>query len=146
MIIYLRRTTSIPRSETNMLRKTLQGGEKKASRYDGDRSKGKKVKRQSRERLKSTFLVLAAFALMGAGALYVFKDSTDFDPLGPGYVGRLRSRILKRKPIIQNPSLLPPDSIYHLSVVGREIWTIPVAWLDWTSGRECLESGIVWAH
>ena len=83
-----------------------------------DDEKGGKMKRQSQARMKSTLVFLATFCLIGAGALYAFQDSTDFDPFGPG---GLRSRGLKRfqrkTSNEKEPSLLlPPDSIYHLSV------------------------------
>ena len=93
-----------------MLRKSGRGSAT-SSRYDDE--KGGKVKRQTKQRIKSTLLFLATFALVGAGALYMFRDSTDFDPFGPGL---LRGRSLKRQILVSNPSLLPPDSIYHISV------------------------------
>ena len=82
---------------------------------DDKGGKGGKVKRQSKETAKSTVLALAVFAIIGFCALAVFKDSTDFDPFGPG---GLRARgLLKRKDsVLQNPSHLPPDSLYHLDV------------------------------
>ena len=102
-----------------MLRKALPTGVNNKGRDDdgkvGD-EKGGKVKRQTKESVKSTLLFLFLFASFGMGALYVFKDSTDFDPLGPG--GYLRAaRVLKKTPLFfRNPSMLPPDSIYHLEV------------------------------
>jgi Glutathione peroxidase len=101
-----------------MLRKGVPTGVSNKSRDDdgkvGD-EKGGKVKRQTKERVKSTLLFLFLFASLGLGALYIFQDSTDFDPLGPG--GYLRAaRVLKKTPFFRNPSMLPPDSIYHLSV------------------------------
>ncbi|CAB9504411.1 Probable phospholipid hydroperoxide glutathione peroxidase [Seminavis robusta] len=97
-----------------MLRKGAPGtGAAPKKRYDYD-EKGGKMKRQSRQRVTSTLLVLFLFGFISMGALYVFKDSTDFDPLGPG-VQYLRSRVLKRTKFFRNPSMLPPDSIYHLA-------------------------------
>ena len=87
-----------------------------------DNDKGGKVKRQpqaqSQQRVKSTLLVLAVFALIGFCALNVFKDSTDFDPFGPGGLRSRTRGLLKRKDdsIFKHPSHLPPDSLYHLDV------------------------------
>ena len=100
-----------------MLRKSGQSGPATSrSRLDDDKMGGKqaKVYRQSRERAKSTILFLLLIGVICCAALYVFKDSTDFDPFGPG--GYLRSRALKKKLFFRNPSHLPPDSIYQLSV------------------------------
>jgi Glutathione peroxidase len=101
-----------------MLRKGVPTGVP-TKRHDEDGKegdeKGGKVKRQTKERVKSTLLFLFLFASFGLGALYVFQDSTDFDPLGAG--GYLRAaRVLKKAAFFRNPSMLPPDSIYHLSV------------------------------
>lgn len=99
-----------------MLRKTGGQSGPPKSRYDDDNKGGKqaKLQRQSKERVKSTLLFLLLLGVIGCGALYAFQDSTDFDPFGPGF---LRTRLLKKKKLVyQNPALLPPDSIYHLSV------------------------------
>lgn len=96
-----------------MLRKSAHGGASSKTTYDKAEIKGgkqAKVKRQSKERIKSTVLFLVLIGLIGSGALYLFQDSTDFDPFGPG---GLRARALKKKLFFRNPSLLPPDSIYH---------------------------------
>lgn len=88
------------------------------STYDDDK-KSSKVQRQSKERAKSTLLFLLMIGVLCCGALYTFQDSTDFDPFGPGGLRASANRVLKKKlpklPL-KNPSLLPPDSIYQLSV------------------------------
>ena len=98
-----------------MLRKAAgqSGPSNSPSRNYDDDKKGDKVHRQSKERAKSTILFLLLIAVICSVALYLFKDSTDFDPFGPG---GLRARALKKTLFYRNPSLLPPDSIYQLSV------------------------------
>lgn len=107
-----------------MLRKTAgQSGPAAKAHYDSsglDKKGGKqaKAKRQSKQRAQSTILFLLIIGVTCCGALYYFQDSTDFDPFGPG---GLRSRALKKtQKFYGHPSLLPPDSIYHLSVEDCE--------------------------